>query len=376
MALDNDNHDASGDSGLTDETTRYPVRRRSVLASGAVLGGTMLTGCMGGDEGNGGDDDPLQVAIISSNAGFDDNAFNDMAREGLQRASEDYDIEINEIEETDIAQFGDTQAEAAEAGNELVVLVGFQHTEALQDNAPDYPDTNWMLINDDIDEPNVAGYVWANHEMSYLAGVQAGTMTSEELSHDGSSTDPDSASVGFVGGEEVPLIEAFERAYVAGAEWVDDSVEVATGYAGSFNDPSAAENVAESQYDAGADIVYHAAAASGPGVFDAAQNADRFAIGVDADQSVTLEEYSDVIIGSAVKYIDQGTYDCVEATVNDNWEEVSGFNVVDLSQEGVDLVIGQEFEDSMPDVLHENLEEAKQGIIDGDIDVPCEATGC
>jgi basic membrane protein A len=327
---------------------------------------------MGGGEG----DDGLQVAIVSSNAGFDDQAFNDMAREGLDRAAEDYDIEVNEIEETDIAQFADTQAEAAEAGNDLVVLVGFQHTEALQENAPEYSDTNWMLINDHVEEPNVAGYVWANHEMSFLAGVQAGTMTSEELTNGDHANDPDTSHVGFVGGEEVPLIEAFERAYVAGAEWVDDSIEVSTGYCGSFNDPSAAEDVAESQYDAGADIVYHAAAASGPGVFDAAQNANRFAVGVDADQSVTLEEYSDVIIGSAVKYIDQGTYDCAEATVNGSFDDVAGFNVVDLSQDGVDLVVGQEFEDSMPDVLQQTLDEAKQAITDGDIDVPCEATGC
>ena len=348
------------------------LSRRAVLASGVTLGTTALAGCAdlsGGDDG-------LTVAIISSNAGFDDQAFNDMARDGLTRAAEEFDIEVNEIEETDIAQFGDTQAEAAEAGNDLIVLVGFQHTEALQENATEYSDTNWMLINDDVDEPNVAGYVWANHEMSYLAGVQAGTMTSEELNHAGNSNDPDNNQIGFVGGEEVPLIEAFERAYVAGAEWVDDSVEVATGYAGSFSDPSAAEDVAQSQYDAGADIIYHAAAASGPGVFDAAQANNRFAVGVDADQSITLEEYSDVIIGSAVKYIDQGTYDCAEATVNDNFDEVAGFNVVDLSQDGVDLVIGQEFEDSMPDVLSENLEAAKQGIVDGDIDVPCDATGC
>jgi basic membrane protein A len=356
----------------SDGTDRSLVGRRSFLASSAALGATALAGC----QGLGGDGDGLTVAIISSNAGFDDNAFNDMALEGLERASEDFDIEINEIEETDIAQFEDTQAEAAEAGNDLVVLVGFQHTSGLENNATEYEDTNWMLINDNVDQPNVAGYAWANHEMSFLAGVQAGTMTSRELTHEGNSNDPDAKHVGFVGGEDTPLIHAFERAYVAGVEWVDEEVEVTTGYGGSFQDPATAENVAESQYDSGADIVYHAAAAAGVGVFDAAQAANRFAIGVDADQSITLPDYDDVIIGSAVKYIDQGTYDCAEATVNDNFDEVAGFNIVDLSQDGVDLVIGNAFEDKMPDVVGDNLEDAKQGIIDEDIDVPCEATGC
>ena len=352
-------------------TTRR-VSRRSVLTSGTALGVTALAGCAGD-----GGDDSLSVAIVSSNAGFGDQAFNDLALDGLETAEEDFDITVNQIEETDIAAFSDAQAEAAEAGNDLVVLVGFQHTEALTENAPEYPDTNWMLINDNIDEPNVAGYAWANHEMSYLAGVQAGTMTTQSLSNGGNETDPDSTQVGFIGGEEVPLIEAFERSYVAGVQFVNEDASVATGYCGSFNDPAAANDVASSQYEGGADIVYHAAAASGSGVFDAAQSVGRLAIGVDADQSRTLPEYSDVIVGSAVKFINRGTYDCVEATVNDDFGDLTGdINILGLDEEGVDLVVGREFEGSLPDALSQNLEEAKTAIVDGDVEVPCSATGC
>jgi basic membrane protein A len=341
-----------------------------VLASGAALTTTAVAGCLGG-----GDDDGLSIAIISSNSGFGDRAFNDLALEGLERAQEENDFELNQIEETDIAQYPDTQAQAAES-NDLVVCVSLQHTEPLQENAPEYPDTNWMLINASVDEPNVAGYTWANHEMSYLAGVQAGTVTTYDLQHDGSSTDPDGTHVGFVGGEEIPLIRAFERAYVAGVEFVNSDVEVSIGYANSFGDPAAGEQVASSQYQAGADIIYHAAAATGPGIFEAAQEANRFAIGVDADQSVTLPDFSDVIIGSAIKKIDEGTYDCATATLDDNFDSVAGANVLGLEEDAVDLIIGQEFEDQMPDELSGNLEDARQGIADGDIEVPCTAGGC
>jgi len=368
MSFDTEPTDAHGSGHASAETTRT-VSRRAVLASGVALGGVGVAGCVGGS------DDDLSVAIISSDAGFDDRAFNDLALEGLETAQEEYDFELNTIEETDIAQFGDTQADAAET-NDLVVLVGFQHTEPLQDNATEFPDTNWMLINDDIDEPNVAGYAWANHEMSYLAGVQAATLTSVELENGGNSNDPDNNHIGFVGGVEGDLIRAFEESYVAGAEFVDPDVEISIGYAGAFDDPSAGEQVAESQYDDGADIIYHAAAATGPGIFEAAQNAQRFAIGVDADQSRTLEQFSDVILGSAVKFINEGTYDCVRAVAEDDWESVQGFNILGLAEEAVDLVIGQEFEGAFPDELDQNLEDAKQGIVDGDIDVPCEATGC
>ena len=343
------------------------INRRNVLLTGAAaLGTTALAGCLGGGDGDNGEgDDGYSVAIISSPAGFDDNAFNDLALEGLQTAAEEYDISINQVEETEQSQYQSVQAELAQSGDyDLIVLVSYNHTEALSQNAPEYSDQYWMLINDHVDEPNVAGYTWANHQMSYLAGVLAGTMTTEELSNADSSTTPDSAQVGFVGGVDGSLINAFERSYVAGAEWVNDSIDVNVGYIGN------------SQYNDGADIVYHAAAAAGRGVFEAAQENGRFAIGVDADQSRTLPDFQDVILGSAVKYINEGTRRVAIGVVEGNWGEVSGANTLGLEQEGVDCVIGQAFQDQLPDAVNQNLEEAKQGIVDGDIEVPCTASGC
>ncbi|WP_123623674.1 BMP family ABC transporter substrate-binding protein [Halorubrum sp. CSM-61] len=375
-----------------------------MLAAGATaVAGTTLAGCLdggdggdgadgedgadGGDGGNGSDggdgDDgggggsTTNIAIVSSPAGFDDSAFNDLAVEGLESAQEEYDIEINQVEETEQSNYQSTQANLAESGDyDLIVLVSYNHTEALTQNAAEYSDQNWMLINDHVDEPNVAGYTWANHEMSYLAGVLGGTMTTEELSHEGSSTDPGNAHIGFVGGVDGSLINAFEESYVAGAEWVNSDVTVNVGYIGDYSDTDTAANIASSQYDNGADIVYHAAAAAGQGVFEAAQDNDRFAIGVDADQSVTLEEFQDVIIGSAVKYINEGTREVASAVAEDDFESVTGANTLGLDEEGVDVVIGQAFEGEMPGVVEENIQDAKDGITSGDIEVPCSASGC
>jgi basic membrane protein A len=349
----------------------------------------MLAGCSGGGDGDGGGTDSdgsdgdgggsetTNIAIVSSPAGFDDNAFNDLALEGLQTAAEEYDISINQVEETEQSQYQSVQAELAQSGDyDLIVLVSYNHTEALSQNAPEYQDQYWMLINDHVDEPNVAGYTWANHQMSYLAGVLAGTMTTEELSHDDSSTTPDSAQVGFVGGVDGSLINAFERSYVAGAEWVNESIDVNVGYIGNYTDTDTATDIASSQYNDGADIVYHAAAAAGRGVFEAAQENGRFAIGVDADQSQTLPDFQDVILGSAVKYINEGTREVAVGVAEDNWSEVSGANTLGLEDEAVDCVIGQAFGDQLPDAVDQNISEAKQAIVDGDIEVPCTAAGC
>ncbi|MBV0925392.1 BMP family ABC transporter substrate-binding protein [Halomicroarcula limicola] len=389
--------------------TANEIDRRTILRSGAALLGTAgLAGCLtdDGDGGDGGDGNgdggdgtagdgtgtgdgtstgdggsggTTNIAIVSSPAGFGDRAFNDLALEGLQNAAEEYDIELQQVEETDQSQYGTVQSRLAESQNpdyDLIVLVSYNHTQALQTNAEEYPDQRWMLINAHVEQPNVAGYTWANHEMSFQAGVLAGTMTTRELSHEGNTLNPDNATIGFVGGVDGALINAFERSYVAGAEWVNEDVDVRVGYIGNYTDTQTANNIASSQYDAGADIVYHAAAAAGQGVFQAAQDAQRFAVGVDADQSVTLPDYQDVIMGSAVKYINRGTAEVAQAVVEDNWESVQGPNVLGLEEDAVEVVLGQAVGPKLPDVVTQNLEESKQAIVGGDITVPCTAGGC
>ncbi|WP_158059128.1 BMP family lipoprotein [Halorussus halophilus] len=357
------------------------VGRRDFLKSGTVLGGTALTGlggfAVGGVSGTQGQ--TTNIAIISSPAGFGDGAFNDLALEGLQNAAENSNINIQQVEETNQSQYGTVQSRLAESSNpdyDLIVLVGYNHTQALQRNATRYSDQRWMLINDHVDQPNVAGYIWANHEMSFQAGVLAGTMTTRQLDYEGNSTQPDGTTVGFVGGVDGALINAFERSYVAGVEYVNEDVDVRVGYIGNYTDTQTAAQIASSQYDAGADIVYHAAAAAGQGVFQAAQQASRFAIGVDADQSQTLPEYANVIMGSAVKLINEGTNRVANAVVEGNWNEVNGRNVLGLEQDAVSVVLGEAVGPQLPDVVTQNLEESKQAIIDGNITVPCTASGC
>lgn len=361
------------------------LNRRSVLKGGAAVASALtLAGCSGGDTttetdsgGDGGE--TTNIAIVSSSAGFGDQAFNTLAVQGLESAAEEYNIEINQVEETSPSNYQSVQSNLASSTNpsyDVIVLVGYQHKPALQTNAEEYPDQQWMIINDHVEQDNVAGYVWANHEMSFLAGVMAGTMTTRDFSYEDNSTDPESAHVGFVGGVDGPLINAFERAYKAGAEWVNEDVEVSVGYVGNYQDTQKATNIASSQYDSGTDVVYQAAAAAGRGVFPAAEDANRFAIGVDADQSKTLSDYQDVIMGSAVKFINEGTREVAQAVVNDDFDSVAGRNVLGVAEGGVALVKGQAIGSELPDVVDQNLEDARQAIVDGDVTVPCTAAGC
>ncbi|THE64701.1 BMP family ABC transporter substrate-binding protein [Salinadaptatus halalkaliphilus] len=357
------------------------VNRRTVLASGsAAVSAIAVAGCLGDEDegnGNGSDDAATEVAIISSPAGFDDNAFNDNAVEGLEAASNDFDLSYTTIEETEEAQYESIQADAAESGYDLIVTVGDNHTDPMATNAEQYPDQNWMLINNMIDgADNVSGWIEMNNEMSFLAGVVAGAMTTEDFEHADSSTDPGESTVGFVGGEDIPLINAFEESYIEGVEWVNDDVEVLTGYGGSFSDTQAANDVAESQIDDGADIVWHAASAAGAGVFSAAQDNDRFAIGVDVDQSVTEEQYQDVILGSAVKALDEATYQVAEAVVDDDFESVVGEQNLSVDEGAIDFVVGQAVEGDLPDTVMDSLDEAITSFENDEIELTCGPTSC
>ncbi|MFC4440066.1 MULTISPECIES: substrate-binding domain-containing protein [Natrialbaceae] len=350
------------------------VNRRTFLASGAATVSTAaLAGCLG-DEGEGGEN---EIAIISSPAGFDDNAFNDDAVRGLEAATEEFELEYSTIEATEEAQYESIQADAAESGYDLIICVGDNHTDPLEMNAEEYPDQNWMLINNVIDgADNVSGWIEMNNEMSFLAGIVAGTMTEEEFEHEDYATDPDESIVGFVGGEDIPLINAFEESYIEGVEWVNDDIDVLTGYSGSFNDTGPANNIAGSQFDDGADIIWHAASAGGAGVFSAAESEGRFALGVDVDQSVEEDQYAEVILGSAVKALNEATYEVAESVINGDFAEYAGENNLSIEQGGIEFVIGQEFEGELPDSVDENLEEAMQAYENGEIELSCGPTSC
>lgn len=360
-------------------------RRRILTAGAALIGGIGLAGCTkpggndNGGSGGGTGGGATNIAIISSPAGFGDQAFNDLAWKGLQNAADEYDINLQKVEETNQSNYGTVQSRLAESQNpdyDLVVLVGYNHTQALESNASKYSDQRWMLINDTVDQPNVAGYTWANHQMSFQAGVLAGTMTTRSFSYDGCSTAPDTPTIGFVGGVDGALINAYERAYAAGAKYVNENINIRIGYIGNYTDTQTANNIASSQYDAGADIVYHAAAAAGQGVFQAAQGANRFAIGVDADQSKTYPKYESVIMGSAVKYINKGTSQVANAVVQNNWKKVQGDNSLGLDSNAVAVVLGNKIGSELPDIVNQNLKESKQAILNGDASVPCSSSGC
>jgi basic membrane protein A len=372
--------------------------RRTFVKATGVAGIAGLAGCSGGPSGgsddtetetetdSGGSDDgeettaaettesgpAANIGMVYATGGLGDGSFNDQAQQGVIQAEEELGISYNEAQPDEVAEFSNFQqqfAQSTDPNYDLVCCIGFLQAESLAENAESYPDQDFMIVDSVVEADNVASYTFMEHEGSYLAGLMASLLTTQDFSAGAGSTAGDSTNVGFVGGVESDLIQRFQAGFEAGVAAGSDDVDVSTSYTGSFNDPAAGREAAAAMYNSGSDIVFHAAGNTGTGVFQAAQEAGRFAIGVDRAQSITRSSYADVILGSMIKRVNTPVYNSIEAKVNGEFP--GGESVaLGLAEEGVGLVYGDSLGSEIPQGVRDQVATAREDIINGDISVP------
>ena len=350
-----------------------------------------MAGCTGGPQGEGTETETSEdstegdgggttteasvstnVGMVYALGGLGDKSFNDSAHRGIENVAEEFDVSFDESQPSsasDFQQFQQRYARSTEPEYDLVNCIGFAQRDALAKTAPDYPDQQFTLIDSVVEEPNVASYTFKEQEGSFLVGVLAGLMTSRSFSAGDGSTQGDSTNVGFVGGVDAPLIRKFQAGYEAGVKSVNENVDVISSFVGSFSDPSGGKEAALSMYQSGADVVYHAAGATGAGVFQAAQSEGRFAIGVDSDQSITQPEFANVILASMVKRVDSAVYRTTKNVVEGNHQGGSSVSL-GLEQDGVACVYGDTLGAEIPAEVKTEIDASTQAIIEGEIDVP------
>ena len=351
-------------------------RRQFIKAAGGagLVGMTGLSGCIGGfgggSGGNGGSD-ATNIGMVYALGGLGDKSFNDMANKGIKAAKENLNISFKNAEPSGPDDFKTLQRKFAQSKSpnyELVTCVGFAQTSALQENAKAFPDQKFTIIDSVVERDNVSSIVFKEHQGSFQVGYLAGLLSSMSFSAGAGETN-DQKVVGFVGGQEVPLIKKFEAGYMAGVKHADDSFEIRSAYAGTWSDPAKGKEIALSMYDEGADIVYHAAGGTGTGVFKAAAERGRYAIGVDSDQSRSAPDYADVIVASMVKHVDTAVQRTVKNVVEDSFKGGS-VTSLGLSKDGVEAIIGRNFKDAIPKDVTSKLEDSRKAIVNGDIQVP------
>jgi basic membrane protein A and related proteins len=328
-------------------------------SSSGSSGGSSASGSSGGSASS-----KVKIGVAFDTGGRGDKSFNDSAYAGVEAfikahpGSTERDLSPN----SDASNRQDLLSQLADAGYNPIIAVGFNYGDVIGDVAKQYPKTSFAIVDSTGVgvADNVTGLQFASNEGSFLGGVAAALKTT-------------SKHVGFVGGVQSPLIQTFQAGYAAGVKAVDPSIKVDVQYLSpngdfsGFSDPAKGKVVAQGMYQGGADIVYAAAGGSGIGVFQAAKDANKRAIGVDSDQYQTVGDPSlqPVIMTSVLKRVDNA----VQGYIDDfSKGSVKGGadQTFDLKSQGVGLATSGGFIDD----IKSKVDDYTQQITSGKIKVP------
>ncbi|MCF7937207.1 MAG: BMP family ABC transporter substrate-binding protein [Spirochaetales bacterium] len=333
-----------------------------------------------------------KIGIVFDVGGKGDKSFNDSAYRGLKKIAEEYNgyiaddpdninygnnIELKYLEPKSGGQDREVLLRVlAQEGYDLVIGVGFAFTDSLGKVAQEFENVHFGIVDgyipDLTEDSNVTCLGFAEHQGSFLVGAIAA------LAADGKP-------LGYIGGMDIPLIHRFHSGFFAGAmyadqRYVEDRDLLMAQYIGkdpsAFADPKSGENIAANFYNQGAEIIYHAAGASGNGLFKAAKDMEKWAIGVDSDQGLVYassdtkeeQETSKWILTSMLKRVDNSVYLTAQELI-ETGEVKGGYKTFDLEDNGVGYAVN-DYNRELLAPYADQVEAMKQDIIDGKISVP------
>jgi basic membrane protein A len=310
--------------------------------------------------------DTVDVGVVFDLGGRGDKSFNDGAYLGAERAEKELGVHVRFIEPGEGSDREAGLRLLAAEGMDLVIGVGFIFTDDLTQLAKEYPNTRFAGVDYSVatdkdgkvipPPPNLAALKFREEQGSFLVGALAAL-----VGH--------SNKVGFVGGMDFPLIQKFEMGYKAGVKKVCPNCEVISQYAGvtpeAFRNPGKGKELALSQYQQGVNVIFHASGSTGLGVFEAARQTGKLAIGVDADQ---YKEAPGFVLTSMVKGVDNAVFDAIRRVKEHRFE--GGIYQYGLAENGVGYVYDVNNAKLIPADVRTRLESLKQDIIAGRITVP------
>lgn len=310
--------------------------------------------------------DAARIGIVLDVGGLGDKSFNDGAWRGADSAIRLLGTNVNLIEPGEGADRESGLRLFAAEKMDLVLGVGFAFSDDLTRLAREYPANSFAGIDFALatdtagnvipPPPNLAALRFREEEGSFLVGAIAALAGG-------------SKKIGFVGGMEIPLIYKFEAGFRAGVKAVCPDCTVVAQYAGvtpeAFKNPAKGKELALSQYQQGANVVYHVSGGTGQGVFEAARLTGKMAIGVDVDQWAEAPGH---VLTSMLKRVDNATFNAISQVGNHTFR--GGVYSLGLKEAGVGYVYDEHNKAMIPDSVHSRVEQLKQDIIAGRIKVP------
>jgi len=294
-------------------------------------------------------------AIVFDMGGKFDKSFNEAAYAGAERFKKETAIAYREFEVTNEAQREQALRNMARRGSQVVVGIGFGQASGMERVAREFPNLKFAIVDAIVDLPNVQSIVFKEHEGSFLVGMAA-AMASK------------TGKIGFVGGMDIPLIRRFALGYEEGAKYVNAKIEIYRNMTGTtpaaWNDPTRGGELARSQFDRGADVIYAAAGATGLGVLQAAKDKGRLAIGVDSNQN---HIHPGSVLTSMIKRVDLAVYESFKAAKDGTWK--AGVRSLGVAEDGVGFSLDQHNRGLITAEMEKRLQQARADIAAGKIKV-------
>jgi len=291
-----------------------------------------------------------EPAVIYDMGGKFDKSFNQSAYDGAERWKKETGKAYLEFEVSNPAQREQAKRRMAERGASPIVGIGFSQGSSMDKVSKEFPKLQFAIIDSVVNNPNVQSIVFKEHEGSFLVGMMA-AMASK------------TGKVGFVGGMDIPLIRRFQCGFEQGAKYANPKAEVSANMTGTtpaaWNDPAKGAELAKAQFAKGVDVIFAAAGGTGNGVYQAAKDAGKYAIGVDSNQNYL---HPGTMLTSMVKRVDVAVYNAFKGTK-------PGVTVLGLKEGGVDYALDQHNEKLVPAAMKQKVDAAKADIIAGKINV-------
>ncbi|WP_438494848.1 BMP family ABC transporter substrate-binding protein [Paenibacillus sp. IHBB 3054] len=357
--------------------------KKNVLALLLLMVMVLVTACGNNTSGNGNTansandaeggeaaaGDKLKVVLLIPGT-LGDKSFFYAANNGLQKVKDELGAETKVVEMgTDKTKWEPTFNDIAAEDWDVVISGGSEITEMFNATAEANPDKKFINYDTDIEEApaNMYNMSYSTNEVSFLAGAAAALATQSDMPNANKEN-----IIGFVGGMDIPGINAFLVGYIQGAQYVDPEVKVAVSYAGDFVNPAKGKELSLIQYNSGVDIIFNVAGGTGLGIFDAAKEKTKYAIGVDSDQAMLLKDTdndkANLIVTSAIKKIDSAILGAVKK-LQDGTLEMGKRDVLGFVEDGVGIAENEIYKSVYPADLQAKVEEVKQKLINKEITV-------
>ena len=291
-----------------------------------------------------------QPAVIYEMGGKFDRSFNQSAWEGAERWKKDTGRNYLEFEIANAAQREQALRRFAQRGADPVVGIGFPMASAVDKVARDFPQRRFAIVDMVVAQPNVQSFVYREHEGAFLVGILAAMAS--RTSH-----------IGFVGGQDIPLVRKFLCGYEQGARHAVPGVKVSSAMTGTtpqaWVDPVRGAELARAQIAQGADVVWAAAGTTGLGVMQATADAGKLAIGVDSNQNAL---HPGRVLTSLVKRVDQAVVSAFQGVQ-------PGITALGLKEGALDLAMDEHNAPLVTPAMKQAVEKARAEIVAGRLTV-------